>query len=249
MANRPPVNHEWHVCSSSAPCTVPSSPFGRAGQGTQRRSALRHCLLVVAIAQHEAASASRDQRDLRCLVRIVSAAAPVPAPYRHRMQASAHPGDADERNLITVRVQGSKDVGSRCSGDFMFSDASTEQKPDRDLRRSPTIIPPCHSFSPRTTRGPRRDSMARNPFCEMPRSRAWWSATTGIPGNVANEMMELNPASKRGSARERKYSAFLERRRIPARAEKAQESLENAFTRNSNAAPRTETRATKARRD
>jgi hypothetical protein len=92
----------------------------------------------VAIAHHEATSAARDQSDLRRLVgdrkrssagsRAITGIADKP---------STVPGDADERNLVTVRVQGSKDVGSRRSGDFMFSRASSEQKRDRDLAMLP----------------------------------------------------------------------------------------------------------------
>ena len=66
----------------------------------------------VAITQHEAASACRDQRDLRCLVRdrerrgarsgAIAGVADKPA---------AIPGYSDQRNLIPLRVEGPQDVG------------------------------------------------------------------------------------------------------------------------------------------
>ena len=89
---------------------------------------------LVAVAPREAALAAWNQRDLRRVVgddkccgarsRAVTGIADAPATILR---------DADQRSLITVGVQGSKDVGGRGSGDFMFSRASTEQQPDRDL--------------------------------------------------------------------------------------------------------------------
>jgi len=76
-----PRNHEWHV----PPVQALLVPFrllrsGPCRTGNTRRRALPRRRWFVAVTQYGAASASRDQRALWCLVRDCKAAAPIPAP-------------------------------------------------------------------------------------------------------------------------------------------------------------------------